>query len=72
MNPAHPPLKAMLIRQGQRPGSQVRTPWDSPDLTAGNAQFLDSDPKRFVQLRPVLTHEQAPGRFFGLSDQGTG
>ena len=47
--------------------SQIWTPPD--DLSVGDAQYFVDDPTRRVQLRPVLKHEQRPGRLFGPSDR---
>jgi hypothetical protein len=57
-----------MARPGPVSGTVEMSRCITPDYTAGDAQFLDDDPKRFVQLRPILKHEQHPGRFFGPSD----
>ena len=50
-------------------GSVVYALVEGPDERPGDAEFFVDDPTRFVQMRPVLKHEECPGRFFGPSDR---
>jgi hypothetical protein len=59
---------ALMAVPGPFPGSVEISRWITPDFSAGDAQFLDSDAKRHVQLRPILDHEKHPGRSYGPSD----
>jgi hypothetical protein len=60
--------RAILAAPGPTPGSFRTWIGPAPDYSAGDAQFFDDDPARHVQLRPILRHEQRPGRFYGPSD----
>ena len=66
MRPHGASLRAMLVDQGAKPGSLAFKPWEMPDPAALDAEYFDDDPKRFVQMRPVLRHEQVPGRSLAL------
>lgn len=54
--------ETILFSDDAGSGSPVATRTTAPDVAAGDAQFFVDDPKRPLQLRPVLASEGLPGR----------
>lgn len=61
--------RGLYVLGGYTPGQVITAFCPTPGYEAGDDQFLDADPARFVQLRPILKAEQTPGRLFGPSDR---
>jgi hypothetical protein len=59
-------LSLLIVAAGSHNTAEL---WYAPDFAAGDAEFLEQDPTRPVQLRPILASERRPGRFFGPSDR---
>ena len=61
--------KMLHISEGLLPNSLETETLDAPDYLPGDAQFLDDDPTRAFQIRPILPSEMLPGRHYTPGDR---
>lgn len=61
--------KMLHLSEGLIPNSLEARTLEAPNYLPGDARFLDDDPTRIFQIRPILTAEMLPGRPYTAADR---